>query len=51
VELFEIGARNETDVVLELVAFGTWCAKNAVEEFGTPELKRRNPSIQRLETF
>jgi len=38
-------------MVLELVAFGTWCAKNAVENFGTSKLKRRNTDIQRLETF
>jgi hypothetical protein len=34
--------------MLELVAVGTWCAKNPLEEFGTSKLKRRNPNIQRL---
>jgi hypothetical protein len=42
---------NESAVVLELGAFGTWCAKSGVEDFGTSKLKRRNPDIQRLETF
>ena len=42
---------NESAMVLELMAFGTWCAKNAVEDFGTSKLKRRNPSTQMLESF
>jgi hypothetical protein len=47
----KLAYENESAVVLELGAFGTWCAKNGVEDFGTSELKRRNPDIKRLETF